>query len=54
MRHSGWGTLVHGHLKKSLSFQKQAQIVDKIMPELLKILKIIEVDPHLHSDQVNY
>jgi hypothetical protein len=34
-------------------FEKEAQVVDKILPELLKVLKIIEVDPHMHSEKVN-
>jgi len=48
---SGWGSLVLKQLRDSLLHQKEAGIIDRIVPELMKVLKIIEIDPSMYPEQ---
>jgi len=51
LRAGSWGGVIHNDLKKSLFFDKDTNVIDKVLLELLNILRVIEKDPHLHSSE---
>jgi len=51
-RYSSWSMVLHAQMEKYLMFAEEPQLIDKIMPELLKLLKIIEKDPHTYCYKV--